>query len=140
MLRSYGGWGGVKEQLRQGIRIKGDERILGSSDFVMQVLKGANERLKQITALESMGIDIETILGKVASQYGINVECLKSGVRIRSIVKARSVVCYAAVRHLGQSCEEVAKRLHISPSAVCKAVSRGQNILHQKEFERLFPI
>ncbi len=46
-LRSTGGWIALKECQRRGDYIKGDERILGSSDFVTQVLKKADEALKQ---------------------------------------------------------------------------------------------
>lgn len=37
-----------------GVRIKGDERLLGSSDFVERVLKQANEKLD--SAILSWGI------------------------------------------------------------------------------------
>ncbi|MGD8765073.1 MAG: transposase, partial [Desulfobacteraceae bacterium] len=46
LLRSIGGWSKLKDLRDSGIRIKGDERILGSSDFVERVLKQANEELE----------------------------------------------------------------------------------------------
>ena len=39
ILRSVGGWVALKGFREAGIRVKGDERILGDSDFVIQVLK-----------------------------------------------------------------------------------------------------
>jgi len=45
LLRSIGGWAELKEFRDLGIRIKGDERLLGSSDFVERVLKQAEEQL-----------------------------------------------------------------------------------------------
>jgi hypothetical protein len=44
---------------------------------------------------------------------------------------------HGAVRHLEQSCDEVAEKVHVSPSAVSKAISRGQNTLSETEFEKL---
>jgi hypothetical protein len=43
LIRSDGGWHAVKEAYRDGIRISGDERILGGSDFVETTLKHSGE-------------------------------------------------------------------------------------------------
>ena len=40
LIRSVGGWNALGEYRKSGTRIKGDERILGSSCFVEGVLKG----------------------------------------------------------------------------------------------------
>ncbi|BBO88952.1 hypothetical protein [Desulfosarcina ovata] len=42
-MRSAGGWGVLKHARRMKAHLKGDERILGDSDFVMQVLESAQE-------------------------------------------------------------------------------------------------
>jgi putative transposase len=47
LLRSVGGWKELKELRDNGLRVKGDERILGGSDFVEKVLREANERFDQ---------------------------------------------------------------------------------------------
>ncbi len=39
LLRSSGGWTGLRDFRKAGLRVKGDERILGDSDFVGNVLK-----------------------------------------------------------------------------------------------------
>ncbi|MBW1696586.1 MAG: hypothetical protein JRH18_22790 [Deltaproteobacteria bacterium] len=44
---SIGGFRALKGPRKVDIRIKGDQRILGSSDFVENVLKPAKEELKQ---------------------------------------------------------------------------------------------
>jgi hypothetical protein len=38
LIRSVDGWAALKGYQRDGIRVKGDERILGNSDFVEEVL------------------------------------------------------------------------------------------------------
>ena len=43
LIRSAGGRHAVKEAYRDGIRISGDERILGGSDFVETTLKHSGE-------------------------------------------------------------------------------------------------
>ncbi len=47
LVRSAGGWSAVKALRKAKVHLKGDERILGDSDFVLQVLKTANEALEQ---------------------------------------------------------------------------------------------
>jgi len=49
LLGSSGGWRGLKGFRKAGIRIKGDERILGDSGFVENVLKSAEEALRENT-------------------------------------------------------------------------------------------
>jgi len=46
LIRSAGGWQAVKTLRRSRIHVRGDERILGDSDFVKQVLDAQNEKLE----------------------------------------------------------------------------------------------
>lgn len=135
LLRSIGGWSALKVQLSQDMRIKGDERILGSGDFVERVIRGADEELEQRALLKRQGFDLEALLRKVADYYKIDMDGLKTGIKERSIVKARYVLCYLAVRKLKMTATEVALKLNITPSAVSKAVIRGQSILRQAGVE-----
>jgi hypothetical protein len=45
-VNTYGWLGGLKGFRKAGIRVKGDERILGDRGFVENVLKSAEEGLK----------------------------------------------------------------------------------------------
>lgn len=47
LLRSFGGWTGLKELRKADIRVKADERILGDSDFVTNVLESAQEAFEE---------------------------------------------------------------------------------------------
>ncbi len=47
LIRSYGGWKNVHEIRQSDIFLKSDERILGESDFVTQVLNEAKETNKR---------------------------------------------------------------------------------------------
>jgi len=53
LLRSQGGWEALKGYRKAGIRLKGDERILGDSDFVEKVLKSAQESLEEKYGLKN---------------------------------------------------------------------------------------
>ena len=47
LVRSQGGWAAVKEMLRQGVREKSDERILGSGEFVQQLIQQSDIERKR---------------------------------------------------------------------------------------------
>ena len=129
LVRSHGGWSALKSLRSENVRVKGDERILGSTEFVEQVLEAANEQLEQSTSFERQGLDSDTLLHRVVEHYEVNVDDLMSNSKAPLIVKARAVYCSLAVRKLGISCAATARKLKITPSAVSKAVVRGQIIL-----------
>lgn len=136
LLRSVGGWTALKSYRRSGIRIKGDERILGSSDFVERVLKKANEELDQKSRFQAAGVDIGQLTEKVAKHYDIDPEDLRTASKEKTISQARTMLCYVAVRKIMISCAEVARELNISPSAVSRAASRGQKVLNERDIKK----
>ena len=56
-----GGWTVLKGFRKAGIRVKGDERILGDGDFVENVLKCAQEELEQKYDLKAKGYDFDWV-------------------------------------------------------------------------------
>ncbi|MDH4009509.1 MAG: transposase [Desulfobacterales bacterium] len=136
LIRSVGGWAALKDYQRDGIRIKGDERILGSSDFVEEVLKKANEKLEKRTLLQAKGPDLDQLIKQVAKYYHIDLEELKTTSKARTVSLARSALCYLAVRQLLFSCAEVARTLNISASAVSKAVAKGQALTNRTKIQK----
>jgi REP element-mobilizing transposase RayT len=128
LLRSVGGWSALKGFRDIGVRIKGDERLLGSSDFVKRVLKQADEELEEKFRLQTSGISLQTLLEKVAAYYKINPEHLKSASKERTVTSARRIFCYIAVRKLGYKCLEVSKILKINSATVSKAVISGSRL------------
>jgi REP element-mobilizing transposase RayT len=135
LIRSVGGWAALKVYQRDGIRVKGDERILGSSDFVEEVLKKANEELEKRTLLQAEGPDLVQLIKRVARYYHIDMEELKTASKARSVSLARCVLCYLAVRKLLFSCTEVARALNVSASAVSKAVTKGQALTNRAKIQ-----
>jgi REP element-mobilizing transposase RayT len=136
LIRSVGGWAKLKGFQRDGIRVKGDERILGNSDFVEEVLKKANEHLQQRTLLHAKGPNLVQLIKKVAKYYHIDIAELKTASKARRVSLARSVLCYLAVRQMLFSCAEVARVLNISASAVSKAVAKGQAVANRTKIQK----
>ena len=128
LIRSLGGWQKVKAMRRADIRFKGDERILGESEFVEQVLKEAKDRLERRYDLAARGYDFEKVVARVAEVLDVEFRAVLRRDKQPQTVKARSLVCFWANRELGMSTVEIARRLRLCQSAVSKAARRGEQI------------
>jgi len=73
LIRSLGGWDEVKKMRLAGQdRIKSDQRILGESDFVMDVLSEADENFSRKYRLKSRGINFEKVAERVSSLFDLD--------------------------------------------------------------------
>jgi len=134
LIRSLGGWKEVKKLgMNKQVRIKGDERILGGSDFVMEVLAQADERYDRGYRLKSLGYDISSLERKVIELFNIEKEDLYSGSRKKPISEARSLFCYWCVRELGESMTSMAKLLGLTQPAIGYSVERGERIAKKEK-------
>ena len=128
LIRSSGGWKALKESRRQKIHLKGDERILGDSDFVETVLETQKERLERRFQLQKQGIDFEEIVEQAAALFNLEPDQVVSPAKQKLRVQARSLVCYWAVKELRMKGVEVARKLQFNKSTVSRAVLRGEKI------------
>jgi putative transposase len=94
LLRSTGGWAVLKGLRKVGIRVKGDERILGDSNFVENVLKSAEEELEQKYDLIARGYDFNRVAQRVAEVMEIEIEQVTAFGKSPQTVKARSRLCF----------------------------------------------
>jgi REP element-mobilizing transposase RayT len=137
LIRSRGGWQHVKALRKTGIRLKGDERILGDGDFVQRVLDASDERLERRYALEAQGYDFNKVVERVAELLSMPPkDVLRSGKQARTVM-ARSLVCYWANRELGMSTVDISKQLKIGQSAVSRSSLRGEKIAEENKFSLL---
>lgn len=144
LLRSVGGWKELKEIRASGERVRGDERILGGSEFVDRVLKESEEEWERRALFRKRGLDLKWLVEKVAGHFGVDSESLKSASKVPTVAKARAVLCYLGVRKMGLTGASIAKKIGISPSAVSRAIARASQIIqdHDNEgqlLERLYP-
>jgi REP-associated tyrosine transposase len=134
LLRSMGGWTALKRHRKAGIRVKGDERILGDSDFVVHVLKSAQEELEQKTDLKARGYDFDRAVQRVAEVMNLEIEEVTAFGKSPQTVTARSLLCFWAHRRLGMTTMEISRRLNICQSAVSRSSMRGQKIEIENQF------
>jgi REP element-mobilizing transposase RayT len=128
LIRSAGGWSVVKAMRRTQLRMKGDERILGDGEFAQSVLDAAKEKCEERYLLQAQGHDLDTVAQRVSRFLGIKPEQVRAPGKHPLTVKARSLLCYWAVRELGFTATEVSRRLGVSQPAVSISVKRGEKI------------
>lgn len=125
LIRSHGGWTEVK---KNHDLLKGDERILGDTSFVMNILSQAQEKIDRRYSLRQADIDIGTIEKRVCEIYDITTEVLRSKRRTKSLAEARSLFCFWAVHELGLTVTAVAEYLDMTQSGAGYAATRGELI------------
>ena len=134
LVRSAGGWAAVKALRAAKVYEKGDERILGNSDFVESVLKSAEERMKKKYDYQARGFELKDVVARVAEVMGIGDERIWASGKHREIVHARSLLCYWAVRELGVTMTSLARRIDQSVTAIGKAVIRGEKLAKANKY------
>jgi REP element-mobilizing transposase RayT len=135
LVRSVGGWAELKKLKKGKIYIKGDERILGDSDFVLEALKQSEEYLERKYRVRAQGYDLDRTADRVAAVLNIETGQIFSAGKGRLTVRARSLLCYWAVRECGMTMASLARRLGLSITAVSQSVARGEKIAKEHEFE-----
>lgn len=137
LVRSYGGWDEVKTPGKSGEYRKGDERILGKSDFVEEVLAEANERYEQRYRLKAQGVDLKKVAIRVGELLGMSPERILGRGKERKMVQARGLLCYWATEELGMTQEALAQRLRVTQPAISLAVRRGERLAAQHGWKLL---
>jgi putative transposase len=80
---------------------------------------------------------LEKIAIRVSSELGVDPEQVWAAGKHPITVKARSLMCYWAVRKLGLSATELSKKLGVSQPSVSISVKRGEKIANAMQLELL---
>lgn len=134
LLRSHGGWSGVKLLKEKGNYQKGDERILGDGAFVTEVLGKSGEKLKEQYQLQAKGYNLDTLIKNVAKITQVTPEEILDSIRDARRTKARSILCYWATEKLGITQSQLAQMLKRTQSAITYAVRRGKAIVEDNSY------
>lgn len=126
LIRSLGGWSAFKAIRSTRLRVMGDERILGSSDFVESILKEVNETYDRKTLAMIRGLNLDTLIRAVVDHFKLDGDALTQTSKQRTVCRARSIICCLAVDRLALSGADVARKLNLSTSAVSKLLLRGR--------------
>jgi hypothetical protein len=131
LIRSLGGWAAAK-MVRNIVRMKSDERILGDGDFVEGILKAAEERYDSRYLLKAKGYDLVKTAERAGQIIGIDPDRIWVKGKHPETVQARSLFCYWACRELGMKTTEVAEVLKISQPSVSQSVQRGEELCKKR--------
>jgi len=134
LLRSCGGWTGVTELRRGREKYRSDERVLGSTSFIEEIVKEAEIRGEE----KKRQVSLNALIGHICEDMGISRESMSGSGRSRALTRARAVLAYTWVRHLGRSGNELAKALGVTPQALYASSSRieADNEIRTEDLER----
>jgi REP element-mobilizing transposase RayT len=128
LRRSRTGWAMLDRVSRGRERWASDERILGSTEFVQQVLADAEQQvvIEAARPHDRTG-RIDHLVDRVAAFWRVPADVVRSSSKERRVVAARAVVSHAAVVGLAARLADVARALGVGPSSVLRGVRRGAN-------------
>jgi methionine-R-sulfoxide reductase len=118
LIRSTGGWSEVKSQRQRGEKQFSDERILGSGEFVREILDQADESVKALFPVANFRQDAAEELRKRCEESGIALQLVESGSKRDECTALRKELAVKFVKELGLSYAETARQLGVSTSAV----------------------
>jgi REP element-mobilizing transposase RayT len=124
LIRSQGGWSAVKALRRLGMREKSDERILGSGEFVEQLIKESDQTRKEQFSVQERLHRVAKHVEKICEKENVSVEALRSGSRRQKVSMVRSKLAKKLVEEWGLSLTETGRHLGVSPPAIAKALYR----------------
>lgn len=124
LIRSAGGWSQVLSMRRKNRKEEADERILGSGDFVHQVMKEAEEKALRQMKLKNKGVTIDEIIEEECKNFQISRKEIEGGSRRAKASKARAVIARRCVEDIGLSAAEIARELGVNTSSITRALTR----------------
>lgn len=132
LRRSAGGWHVLKVLLRDNGKRQSDERILGDGEYVDGILRKVN----QCTGRESdLTWSKKDLLSFIYKKFKMGDQDLEFQRRGNNASVARSVYAYLGKVRVGMKSVEIAAKLNVSESAVCKMARRGEMYLRKNEIQ-----
>jgi REP element-mobilizing transposase RayT len=126
-----GGWRSVAALRRGREASAGDERVLGGSEFVLQLLQEAETRRDP----RRRRPDLPSVIHAVCAHVGVRPEALPGSGRRGAVARAREGIAYLWIELYGESGRPIADRFGVQLSAVHRAAKRGRET--RKEWEGL---
>ena len=108
---------------RKGEPVAADERILGSGNFVEQVLAQAEEGVKAMLGWRGRAPTLLVLLNEIAHGEGVESARIRGGDRKQDAVRARKILFQVAVKRLAYSGAAVARFLGVTTSLVNRMAS-----------------
>jgi len=82
--------------------------------------------------LRRRGVNLDAVARQAAAAFEVDPELLLQPGQLHAVVASRSLLCYWAVRELGETTTGLARRLALTQAAVSIAVRRGERIAKER--------
>jgi putative transposase len=136
LVRSIGGKQNIPQLKRGRERWAFDERILGSSEFVSEVLgQRSQEEDESILRTEERATVLNGLVTSVAKFFGLSQLEITSGSRRKRIVQSRYIISYLALRRYGLAPTFVGNALNVSIQSVLRGLDKGRRLIEEKRFD-----
>ncbi len=124
LVRSFGGWSEVLSLRGKGEKVAYDARILGGGDFVSEILREAEHRIKRYLPAREQGAFAERIIKEICRQEGVRDRQLRSGGQRWSVSRTRAKIASQLSREYALPMAEIARMLGVCTSAIAKAIRK----------------
>jgi REP element-mobilizing transposase RayT len=128
LIRSLGGWSNVLSKRRKGMKEETDERILGSGDFVHQVIKEAEDKALRQLKVNRSGLTLPKIIEQECGKAQITRTELESGSRRSPVSKTRARIALRGMEEIGLSAAEIARHLGVATSSITRAWAKSEGL------------
>ena len=98
LVRSIGGWSQVKSMRRTDAREMSDARILGSGEFVEQIIKEASVNVKYQFTESERRRNVEEYITTVCKKENLNIKELRSSSRRQPVFRTRALIAKHIVK------------------------------------------
>ncbi len=132
LIRSLGGWQAVRDLRRGREAYTGDERILGSSEFIESVRREVEERAGQEEKARRRSVPLATLVRRMGESLGLEPEGILGRSRSRAATRARQILAYVWVERLGRRASELARVLGQTRGNVSLAAKRGAEMVRAR--------
>jgi len=121
LIRSLGG---LSETVwHRQTPVLADERILGTDDFVKNLLTHEQHYLSSRERREKM----TSLIAQHCGKAGIAPEALKGGIRAGAVSRLRAQIAFDLAKHLGIPYAEIGRQLGITTSGVSRIMKRRED-------------
>jgi hypothetical protein len=108
----------------QGEKVEYDARILGGGDFVSDIMREADRRVRRYLPLRGKGGLKERIIKEMCKKEQAGEGELRLGGQTRRISRVRCKIAWRLNREYGIPLAEIARDLGVCTSAIAKAVRK----------------
>jgi len=122
LIRSLGGWSQVISLRGSRKKMEHDSRILGNGDFVAEIIKEAEKKVRRFLRAGELNNSIDKFIKEMCLKERVSEQELRLGVRTRKYSGVRAKIAYHLSHEFGISRAEIARQMGVCTSAIAKAI------------------